>query len=86
MVFRLVGRDIRFPTFPFGVDQKLTIANNKKQETSILFPAERATLANLITFLNGVEYFSIGNATTIHHDTQAHGIAEDKDWYYMGMF
>jgi hypothetical protein len=62
---------------------KLTIAITN-QETSILFPAEQATLGNLITFLNGVEYHSNRNAIIIRHETETHGTSMDRDWYYLG--
>jgi hypothetical protein len=60
-------RDIRLRSV--GMNGKLTL-QQRKQETSILFPAEQATLGNLITFLKDAEVRAIENAKIIHRQTQ----------------
>lgn len=59
------------------------IAN--KQKTSILIPAAHATVGNLVTFLDSVEFQALFNAKRIRHKTNKNGYREHGEWYYMGM-
>jgi hypothetical protein len=67
------------------MDERLTL-QQRKQETSVLFPAEQATLGNLLTFFNGVETYAIENARIIRRQTmyQMRSLPYGEP-YYMGV-